>query len=204
MFTKQGIYSQIHQSNKAKWHTKRPAIIPVLWRFLKAVITKLYCSKKKKKSLLWNSLCCAFFLSIFFPFLSLLLSVILFYFSFSLSSSCSFLSFLFSYPFAVISTLPHPPPTVILPLSVCPTPQIAFSEVLSADRETKIETWVWNRERERERERETPLSFLSFWVTVIFHLLYCSKPRLSLDPGFSLLWQDSMKGERDTWKETKG
>ena len=89
--------------------------------------------------------------------LSLLLSFFKFYFYLALSSCSPFLSFIFSYPFAVISTPPHPPPTVILPLCVCLTPQIALSEVHSGDRETKIETWVRERERERERERNSSL-----------------------------------------------
>lgn len=67
---------------------------------------------------------------------------------------------------------------------------------------TEIESRVWNRKREREREnRKMPLPpYLSLSLCLsqwqIFHLLYCSKPCLSLDPGFSLLWHDRMKGER--------
>lgn len=52
------------------------------------------------------------------------------------------------------------------------------------------------KQRDREQNRLSLSLCLCRSQWQIFHLLYCSKPCLSLDPGFSLLWHDRMKGDR--------
>lgn len=100
----------------------------------------------------------------------------------------------FSFPFLCchlqsFSPFAHSPP---LTLYLSNSESVFLSEVDSADRETEIETSVWNTERIKAGSSLFPPSVVLSDTTFI--IFYCSKHCLSLDPDFSRLWHDRTKG----------